>query len=103
MIPKPQGIDGIVYGDKVINERNVRWDKPWNKVYPVNMKEESLKYIANGEIGIVTGVFAGNWKGERPIQITFSSQPDYSYQFSGKDFNEDSEISIEPRILHNSS
>lgn len=95
LIPKPQGIDGIVYGDKVINERNVRWDKPWNKVYPVNMKEESLKYIANGEIGIVTGVFAGNWKGERPIQITFSSQPDYSYQFSGKDFNEDSEISIE--------
>ena len=54
-IPTPMGADGIVYGDKVINLRNHRR----HGVFPKTLEDgrEPLKYVANGEIGIVTGPF----------------------------------------------
>ena len=54
-IPAPMGADGIVYGDKVINLRNHR--RRW--VYPEEPADGTtpLCYVANGEIGIVTGPF----------------------------------------------
>lgn len=99
--PKPVGDDGIVYGDKVINTRNLRWDKPWNYIFNPNKieKEDILRYFANGEIGIHIGAY-GEWnqdekKFKRPIYIAFSSQPDYAYSFQESDFQEDGEVQIE--------
>jgi hypothetical protein len=48
-LPKPFGPQCIVYGDKVINNRNMRRSKKC--VNPVG----GLNYIANGEIGIAVG------------------------------------------------
>lgn len=93
---KPVGDDGIVYGDKVINTKNLRWNKPWNEIYnPNNLNnDEILKYIANGEIGIHIGKY-GQWNGPRPVQIAFSSQPNYAYNFKEFDFQEDGDIQME--------
>jgi len=108
-IPVPIGDDNMVYGDKVINLRNTRWDKPWNRIVPYDLKEHSLQYFANGEIGLINGEQRGDaffrnyservrkWKanggiGKKPslddplINITFTSQPEYSYQFKPGNF-----------------
>ena len=45
---RPQGNQLIVYGDKVINNRN--WRIPKSRKWP-----EEEGYLANGEIGIVVG------------------------------------------------
>jgi hypothetical protein len=52
----PMGSDGVIYGDKVINIGNHRR----YSVYPKATDDgKPLKYVANGEIGIVTGPFKG--------------------------------------------
>lgn len=94
---KPVGEDSIVYGDKVINVRNMRRDKPWHKTF--NSKDfpenDILKYIANGEMGIHIGKY-GEWNyGNRPLNIAFSSQLGYSYTFKETDFKEDGDIHME--------
>ncbi|MCH8332250.1 MAG: RNA helicase, partial [Bacteroidetes bacterium] len=94
-IAKPRGIDEIVYGDKVINTRNVKWNNWWDKIYPKDEKENSLQYIANGEIGIITGVFSSKWKDEHPTNIAFSSQEGYAYVMYSTHFKEDSIVQIE--------
>lgn len=97
-IAKPMGIDNIVYGDKVINIKNKRWDKPWNKIYPESKSDVCLRYMANGEIGVHTGPFipkSKKWNGEVPAQITFSSQPGYSYIFKSRDFENENESQLE--------
>lgn len=90
-IPKPLGPDGIVYGDKVINtENNWRY-----KVYP---KQDALKYVANGEIGIAVGKFRGKfekWRGALPLKVEFSSQPGFTYGYSGHDFEEEANPRLE--------
>lgn len=93
-IPQPMGPESIVYGDKVINIINHKR----RKVYSENPAIEPLRYIANGEIGIITGVFRGNykkWSGELPLNISFSSQPGYSYVYRKGDFREEADIPIE--------
>lgn len=90
---KPVGDDGIVYGDKVINTRNTRLDRSSNKPFPDN--GNALKYIANGEIGIHVGKY-GPWNYPvRPVQIEFSSQEGYAYQFRETDFGEERDIKLE--------
>jgi ATP-dependent exoDNAse (exonuclease V) alpha subunit len=89
------GIDGVIYGDKVINVRNTRWDHWYDAIYPKEMKSNALKYIANGEIGIITGVFSSKWQGDHPINVTFSSQPGYSYVFKRVSFYEEKESQLE--------
>jgi hypothetical protein len=93
--PRPIGDDGIVYGDKVINTRNTRWDRPWHKIY--NPDElDVLKYMANGEIGIHIGKYgAWTYDAPRPINIAFSSQSGYAYVFKESDFQEDGDIQME--------
>mgnify|MGYP000899676755 CR=1 FL=1 len=95
---KPVGDDGIVYGDKIINIKNKRLNKPGNKVYnPDGVAEESiLKYMANGEIGIHTGKY-GPWTYDspRPLNIAFSSQEGFAYIFKEADFQEDGDIQME--------
>ena len=91
-IPKPIGSDRIVYGDKVINIRNHRH----YQIFPKN--DNALKYIANGEIGIATGMFRGrtqSWKGPLPLNVCFSSQPGYSYSFYPGEFSEETESTLE--------
>ena len=49
-IPPPRGDYQIIYGDKVINNRNTRRSK--NRISP---RPNSSGYLANGEIGTVVG------------------------------------------------
>ena len=89
-IPKPMGREGILYGDKVINLQN-HWHED---VWP---QKGALKYIANGEIGIVVGQYKTKnfkkapWK----IEVEFSSQPGYKYGYGAKYFSEDGEAFLE--------
>jgi hypothetical protein len=97
MIAKPKGSDNVVYGDKVINLRNSRW-QDWQKIEPKEKKASALNYIANGEIGIITGRFRSRnspYTGEPNIEIAFSTQPDYSYVFRPKQLGEESRYSVE--------
>lgn len=88
--PKPMGAEEIVYGDKVINLVNTDPSDWWNrhrKVYPA--KDDA--YIANGEIGMAVGYF---WKKGSPdlrwkLEVEFSSQPSYKYNFTKRDFSEE--------------
>jgi ATP-dependent exoDNAse (exonuclease V) alpha subunit len=96
-IAKPKGNDNIVYGDKVISLKNNTWrDHQW--IVPLNKKEEALNYFANGEIGIITGEFRGKQdakKGEPRIEVTFSTQPGYSYSFWPNELGEDGRYPFE--------
>lgn len=95
-IPKPRGTDCIVYGDKVINNRNMSWRSRFDNVFPDD--ENCLRYIANGEIGVVIGKYRKQkepWRGELPTEIVFSSQPGYTYKFTSYYFKEESESPLE--------
>jgi ATP-dependent exoDNAse (exonuclease V) alpha subunit len=77
----PTGPERIVYGDKVIANKNGR-----RKAYP----EGSIGYVANGEAGIVCGPFASR-PGEklRPsLDVAFSSQPGFSYTVWRSEFTD---------------
>jgi hypothetical protein len=91
-IPKPMGPEEILYGDKVINVRNQRRYNVWPK-------ENALSYVANGEIGIVVGQFKtanAAWKGlPRKLEVEFSSQPGYKYDYGGRDFGEEASPTLE--------
>ena len=87
---KPMGHEEIVYGDKVINLVNTNPKLPWNKhrkVWP----ENNDAYIANGEIGMAVGFFHKRglpdlrWK----LEVEFSSQPGFKYDFTSRDFEEE--------------
>lgn len=96
-IAKPKGNDNMVYGDKVINLKNTRWED-WQWIRPKEEKQAALNYIANGEIGVITGFFRGNnhqGHGEPNIEISFSTQPGYSYVFNPKSLGEDGRYSFE--------
>ena len=90
-IPQPLGVERIVYGDKVINTSNHRRDN----AYPNN--QGALKYIANGEVGIAVGQWRSKNMKVPPwaLNVEFASQPGYTYNFSKKDFNDESEGALE--------
>lgn len=76
-VPRPAGPQEIVYGDKVINIRN----KTRRQYYPDI--PDVLEYVANGEIGIVTGPFKAKGK-KTPLnrlEVEFSTQPGTAYKF----------------------
>lgn len=91
-LPQPLGMEEIVYGDKIINLGN----HSRKKVYP---EEEALKYLANGEIGIVVGQFktkGHKFKGQpKNVEIEFSSQKGFVYTFRKGDFREESDPPLE--------
>jgi hypothetical protein len=89
-IPEPIGPQQILYGDKVINTVNQRRDK----VYP---RDDSLTYVANGEIGVVVGQYKTrqmNWL-PRDLEVEFSSQPSYKYTFFKGEFGEEGNPPLE--------
>jgi len=91
-MPKPMGREEIVYGDKVINLKNHARKEVWPEKY-------ALKYIANGEIGIIVGQYKGKssnikglpWK----VEVEFSSQPGFKYGYTAYDFGEEAEPKLE--------
>lgn len=98
--PKPMGPEEIVYGDKVINLVNTDPALSWNqhrKVYP----DKPSPYIANGEIGMAVGYYWKNshrkkgldfrWK----LEVEFSSQPGFRYDFTSRDFREEANPVLE--------
>ena len=95
-IPKPMGPEEIVYGDKVINLVNTDPALSWNrhrKIYPT--KDDP--YIANGEIGMAVGYFQRNgWPDLRwKLEVEFSSQPGFKYDFTGRDFRDEGSAVLE--------
>lgn len=76
-IPKPAGPQEVVYGDKVINVRN----KKRTSYYP--KRDDVREYVANGEIGIVTGPFKARGKKVplNRLEVEFSTQPGVGYKF----------------------
>lgn len=91
-IPAPMGEHQIIYGDKVINNRN---GSVWKKrIYP---EPASAGYLANGEIGIVVGhrrTKKRNWYPDA-LEIEFSTQIGRVFKFWDSDFSEDGEASLE--------
>ncbi len=76
-IPKAAGTQEVVYGDKVINIKN----RTRKQYYPD--PGGVLGYVANGEIGVVTGPFRR--KGARApldrLEVEFSTQTGTAYKF----------------------
>ena len=73
------GVEGIMYGDKVINVINQK-----RSGYP---KSPDNNYVANGEVGIVENLKYKNY--EKNIksnshQVRFSSQPDCCYYWDSR-------------------
>lgn len=77
-ISKPGGLQEIVYGDKVINVRN----RVRKRYFPD--LDDCLEYVANGEIGIVTGPFRRKG-GKKPpfdrVNVAFSTQLGTAYTY----------------------
>lgn len=84
--PKPAGRQGIVYGDKVINLKNDTRDC-------YNSSSDAKGYVANGEIGIVVGMYKGAnakykgapWKWE----VEFTTQRSLKYDYWPSEFKEE--------------
>jgi hypothetical protein len=82
----------IIYGDKVISNRN--WSVPKSRMYP---RPEDRGYLANGEIGMVVGhrrTQKRNWWPEN-LEIEFSTQQGTAFTFYTSDFSDDREASLE--------
>jgi ATP-dependent exoDNAse (exonuclease V) alpha subunit len=90
-IPSPAGPEGIIYGDKVINVIN----KSRRDTYP--KKEDA--YVANGDIGIVTGHRKTKAKSWAPyeVEVELASQPGFAYKYKPWEF--DSQESTPPLEL----
>lgn len=81
------GTDGIVFGDKVINIRNVKKDG-----YPND--DKCLNFVANGEVGIVERLWEKPKAKSNTHQIRFSSQPNYSYNWYSLVGEENNDIEL---------
>ena len=84
-IASPWGHESVVYGDKVINIRNME-----GTAYPKN--DGARNYIANGEIGICCGDY--KFKpcrkfDDNSLRVEFSSQKGYGYYYNFANFNEE--------------
>jgi len=82
---KPRGAEQITYGDKVICMRNHR-RAPW--IYSPGSNGEK-EFIANGEIGMVTGQNSYGKKNPRFTHVELSGRTDRNFSFRRSDFSED--------------
>lgn len=76
-IPRPAGPQEVVYGDKVINVRNA------SRKYFYPKLPDALEYVANGEIGVITGPFKprGRKVPLDRLNVEFTTQPGTAYSF----------------------
>ena len=88
---KPRGPEQIVYGDKVICVRN-HTRQPW--LYDDKAKGD-LEFLANGEIGIVTG--QRKWGTRNPVftHVEFADRSDRNFSFTRSNFSEDGQPYLE--------
>lgn len=80
-IPSPAGPEGIIYGDKVINVTN----KSGRDTYP-GLDDA---YVANGDIGVITGhrkTKKRTWF-PREVEVELASQPGISYKYQPWEFD----------------
>lgn len=80
-IPVALGSDEIVYGDKVINVKNIS-----KTAFPND--GNAMGYVANGEIGIACGTYKKGAK-NHILNVSFSSQKGYTYSYDKRDFDEE--------------
>jgi len=87
---KPQGDQLIVYGDKVINNRNKELER--GRKFP-----EAPGYLANGEIGIVVGQMRTRQYDHEPknLEVEFSTQVGSVVKFRPSDFDEERGSNLE--------
>ena len=90
-ITSPVGPENIIYGDKVINVVN----SSRRRVYP----DKSDSYVANGDIGVVTGHRRTKKKNWKPVEVEveLASQPGFVYKYRPEEF--DAEKSSPPLEL----
>lgn len=91
-IPKPMGDAQIIYGDKVINNRNTSVFP--RRIYP---EPEERGYLANGEIGMAVGhrwTKKRSWKPEC-LEIEFSTQIGQVFKFYESDFSDEGDAGLE--------
>lgn len=88
-ISKPVGTQEIIYGDKVMNIKNKE-----RKNYSNN--GNSKGYVANGEIGFVTGPVGKNSRRylDRLVDVAFSTQPGISYKYRWTELSGDDSTPI---------
>ena len=80
--PRPFGDQEIVWTDKVmqvVNQSKQGWPR-----------DRGLDYVANGEIGIVSSTIKG--AGSPHLDVVFSTQPDVSYRYFGKQVEDNLEL-----------
>lgn len=82
--PSPMGDQDIVYNDKVMQTAN----RP--KWLPKDAK--GLRYVANGEIGIVTGAWKGKEGKSDYLRVVFSTQPESEYSYKKSEVKETLEL-----------
>ena len=77
----------------LVNTDPKLWWNKHRKVYP----EKDDAYIANGEIGMAVGYFWSKGKPDlrRKLEVEFSSQPGFKYDFTAKDFGEEGNAVLE--------
>lgn len=89
-IPKPLGGEEILWGDKVISVVN-------ESRRPVFPKEDALRYIANGDIGVVVGQYktkglrGAPWKGE----VEYAGQEGFVYDYRYSHFGDEGSPPLE--------
>ncbi len=91
-IPLPVGEQQIIYGDKVINNRN--WTVSISRMFP---SPDDCGYLANGEIGIVVGhrkTIKRNWM-PKNLEIEFATQLGTAFTFYPSDFGDDGDAAID--------
>lgn len=91
-IPQPVGEDQLVYGDKIINNRN--WSVPKSRIYP---QPDQQGYLANGEIGMIVGHRKTKKKNWFPdyLELEFSTQTGKVFKFYKSDFNDEGEARLD--------
>jgi hypothetical protein len=89
---KPLGDQQFVYGDKVINNRNVRLYK--TRLYP---EPAGAGHLANGEIGMVVGqIRTKNFDYEpKCMEVEFSTQRNTVFKYYPSDFSDEGEASLD--------
>ena len=81
IITSPAGPESIIYGDKVINIVN----SSRRGVYP----DKDDRYVANGDIGVVTGHRRTKKKDWKPVdvEVELASQPGFVYKYKPWEFD----------------
>ncbi len=88
-ISKPGGIQEIVYGDKVMNVRNEKRKNYYTK------NDGCLEYVANGEIGFITGPLGRkNRYLDKVVNVAFSTQVGTAYTYKMSELGGDDKTPV---------